>query len=72
MKTRAGSKKPKGRVPNHIKTWLEVNGQELWFAVVCDQCGGWVSHIDHLAPYHMEANHCDRCDKKAGSQEGRP
>lgn len=61
MKT---STKPKGRIPNHIKRWLEVNGEAFWRLLVCDTCGGWVSYIDHLAPYHTEANTCLRCEKK--------
>jgi len=56
--------KPKGRIPNHVKGWLEVNGEECWSLLVCDTCGGWVSYIDHLAPYHTEANSCDRCEKE--------
>lgn len=56
-------KEPAGRKPPHIKAWLEVNGGECWPAVVCDKCGRWVAHIDRLAPYHTEANTCERCDK---------
>ena len=54
--------KPKGRIPNHVKGWLEVNGEECWPLLVCETCGGWVSYIDRLAPYHTEANTCLRCD----------
>jgi hypothetical protein len=54
--------KPTGSIPAHIQGWLEVNGEECWPLLVCDTCGGWVSYIDHLAPYHTEANTCERCD----------
>lgn len=57
-------KKPRGRKPRIIRIWLEVNGEECWPSVVCETCKGWVTSIDHLAPYHTEANWCERCDKR--------
>ncbi len=37
----------------------------------CDKCGKWVDSIDRLAPYHMEANWCRRCEG-LGSKEAKP
>jgi len=47
-----------------VRDWLEVNGDQWWWLLVCDKCGKWVDEIDHLAPYHMERNRCYRCDPR--------
>ena len=64
-------RKPSGPVPRHVKDWLEVNGNDCWLVLLCDKCGKWVDSIDQLAPYHMEANWCRRCEG-LGSKEAKP
>ena len=56
--------KPKGRVPNHVKGFLEANGDSCWPLLVCPKGGKWVDGIDHFAPYHNEMNYCKKCDGK--------
>jgi len=58
------TKRPPGRTPELVKGWLECNGENWWWLLVCDKCGKWVDEIDHFAPYHLERNRCYRCDPR--------
>jgi len=64
VKLRSEIARPPGPVPGMVRDWLEVNGDQWWWLLVCDKCGKWVDEIDHLAPYHMERNRCYRCDPR--------
>lgn len=52
--------KPRGRVSQDVKIWLEVNADCPWQMCVC-KCGKWYTRMDHLAPYHTEKNWCKNC-----------
>lgn len=54
-------KRPKGRVPNDVKAWLEANEKSCGWEIAVCTCGKWYHLMDHLAPYHTEMNFCKKC-----------
>lgn len=62
------TKSPKGQMPKHILEFIEdesefsgIDKSTLAKLLTCDKCGKWVDDIDHLAPYHLEMNWCNKC-----------
>ncbi len=68
MTALADVRRPTGRIPLNVQWWLEANGMDHWFLVVCDKCGKWVDEIDRLAPYRIEMNRCYRCEPRKKKQ----
>lgn len=53
-------KKPRGKIPNDTREFLESNPDIPQFMCICD-CGRWFSRVDVLAPYHWERSFCNKC-----------
>lgn len=63
-------RRPVGRVPSDVKSWLEVHEPWTGWRIAVCRCGKWYSVMDHLAPYHTEMNWCKTCGFESPYTDG--